>query len=161
PLCYIFSNSSVSFHLYADGTQLYISFSSSDSVSNLNTLSSTLDSVYTWFSSNRLSVNPSKIEYLLRGNPQQRSKLVSSLIFFRGNILTSSDKCSNLSVIFDCDLTFKITFLKYVAHPLITFVNSAKILASLDTDSSILFANSLASSKLDYCSFHFYNHPAK
>ena len=30
----------------ADDTQLYISFSSSDSVSNLNTSSSTLDSVY-------------------------------------------------------------------------------------------------------------------
>src|SRR5207244_10995641 len=47
PISYIFANSSVSFHLYADDTQLYISFSSSDSVSNLNTLSSTLDSVYT------------------------------------------------------------------------------------------------------------------
>src|SRR2546426_1075611 len=77
PLSYIFTNSSVSFHLYPDDTQLYISFSSSDSVSNLNTLSSTLDSVYTWLSSNRLSVNPSKTEYLLLGNPQQRSKLVS------------------------------------------------------------------------------------
>src|SRR5207245_4790885 len=107
PLCYIFSNSSVSFHLYADDTQLYISFSSSDSVSNLNTLSSTLDSVYTWFSSNRLSVNPSKTEYLLLGNPQQRSKLVSSSIFFRGKFLTPSDKCRNLGVIFDINLTFK------------------------------------------------------
>src|SRR5207244_9611701 len=44
---------------YADDTQLYISFSSSDSVSNLNTLFSTLDSVHAWLSSNRLSVNPS------------------------------------------------------------------------------------------------------
>ena len=67
PLSYIFTNPSVPFHLYADDTQLYISFSSSDSVSKLNTLSSTLDSVYTWLSSNHLSVNPSKTEYLLLG----------------------------------------------------------------------------------------------
>src|SRR5207245_2881584 len=58
-------------------------------------------------SSSWLSVNPSKTEYLLLGNPQQRSKLVSSSIFFRGNILTPSEKCRNLGVIFDSDLTFK------------------------------------------------------
>src|SRR5207245_8255370 len=110
-------------------THLYISFSSSDSVSNLNTLSSTLDSVYTWLSSNRLSVNPSKTEYLLLGNPQQRSKLVSSSIFFRENILTPSDKCRNLGFIFYIViLPLKITFLMFVAHPSITFVNFAKFM---------------------------------
>ena len=50
PLSHIFSNSPVSYHLYADDTQLYISFSSSDSAYNLTVLfSSTLDSVYSWF----------------------------------------------------------------------------------------------------------------
>src|SRR3989441_10584232 len=43
PLTYLFSNSPVSYHLYADDTQLYISFSSSDSPSHLSILSSTLD----------------------------------------------------------------------------------------------------------------------
>src|SRR5207245_3968055 len=123
PLSYIFTNYSVSFHLYADDTQLYICFSSSDSVSNLNTLSSTLDAVYTWLSSNCLSVNPSKTEYLLLGNPQQRSKLVSSSIFFRVNILTLSDNCRNLVLIFDSILTFKITFLMSFSYFFYRFVN--------------------------------------
>ena len=135
PLSYIFTNSSVSFHLYADDTQLYISFSSSDSVSNLNTLSSTLDSVYTWLSSNRLPVNPSKTEHLLLGTPQQRSKLVSSSIFFRENILIPSDKCRNLGVIFDSDLTFKndtkiSTFIRRYKN-IFTFVNFAKFVLLL------------------------------
>src|SRR2546425_114130 len=55
----------VSYHLYADDTQLYISFSSSDSLSHLFILSSALDSVFDWFISNRLSVNPSKTEFFL------------------------------------------------------------------------------------------------
>src|SRR5437899_1831577 len=42
PLTYLFSNSPVSYHLYADDTQLYISFSSSDSPSHLSILSSSL-----------------------------------------------------------------------------------------------------------------------
>src|SRR5437899_12065221 len=36
PLTYLFSNSPVSYHLYADDTQLYISFSSSDSFSSFH-----------------------------------------------------------------------------------------------------------------------------
>src|ERR1043165_2224325 len=67
PLSCIFLNSPVSYHLYADDTQLYISFGSSDSARNLSVLSSKLDSVYSWFTLNRLSVNPLKTEHLLIG----------------------------------------------------------------------------------------------
>ena len=63
PISNIFTNSRVKFHLYADDTQLYISFSSSDSISSLATLASTLDSVYSWLTLNRLSLNPGKTEY--------------------------------------------------------------------------------------------------
>src|SRR5437867_11406295 len=57
PISYILENTNISFHLYADDTQLYISFSSSDSSSALASLSHALDSVYSWLTLNRLSVN--------------------------------------------------------------------------------------------------------
>ena len=107
PLSHIFSNSPVSYHLYADDTKLYISFSSSNSAYNLTVLSSTLDFVYSWFTLNRLSVNPSKTEFLLVGTPQQRSKLTATSVSFCGNVLTPSDSCRNLGVVFDSDLSFK------------------------------------------------------
>src|SRR3989454_3683504 len=88
PLSYIFSDSRVSYHLYADDTQLYISFSSADAPDNISILSSTLDSVYSWFTCNRLSVNPSKTEYMLIGNSRQRAKLTSTSLTFCGNNLT-------------------------------------------------------------------------
>src|SRR2546425_12492489 len=78
PISHILENTNISFHLYADDTQLYISFSSSDSSSALASLSHALDSVYSWLTLNRLSVNPNKTEYLLIGTQQQRSKITDS-----------------------------------------------------------------------------------
>ena len=63
PISQIFDNSPISYHLYADDTQLYFSFPPSDSVHNLNILSSTLNSVHQWITSNRLTVNPSETEF--------------------------------------------------------------------------------------------------
>src|SRR3989442_7236666 len=81
PISHILENTNISFHLYADDTQLCISFSSSDSSSALASLSHALDSVYSWLTLNRLSVNPNKTEYLLIRTQQQRSKILSSLSF--------------------------------------------------------------------------------
>ena len=72
--------------MYADDTQPYLSFSSSDSFAILASLSSILDSVHQWLSSSFLSLNPNKTEYLLIGSAQQRSQITSNLIFFGCNI---------------------------------------------------------------------------
>src|SRR6266516_1782748 len=108
PISNIFTNSKVKFHLYADDDdiQLYISFSSSESSTHLATLSSTLDSVHSWLTLNRLSVNPDKTEYLLIGNHQQRSKIIDSSLSFHGMSLIPSSSARNLGVEFDSDLSF-------------------------------------------------------
>ena len=151
PLSQIFSDSSVSFHLYADDTQLYISFSGSDSAHALAKLSSSLDAVYSWLTANRLCVNPSKTEYILIGTTQQRSKVISSTLSFCGNTLTPSDHVLNLGVTFDPDLSLK-THISSVCRSSFYHIRQIRIARpSLDTNSAILLANALVSSKLDYC----------
>src|SRR5207244_13482154 len=88
-------------------------------------------------------------------------KLVSSSIFFRGNILTPSDKCRNLGVFFDSNLTFKNHISDVCRSSFYHIRQFRQIRASLDTNSFILLANVLVSSKLDYCNSLFYNLPAK
>ena len=105
PISSIFACTPVSFHLYADDTQLYISFSSSESSNSLASLSSTLDTVYSWLTLNRLSVNPDKTEYLLFGTYQQRSKVIDSSVSFQGKRLNPSSHARNLGVVFESDLS--------------------------------------------------------
>ena len=107
PLGHILSGTPISYHFYADDTQLYISFESSKADHSFTIISSVLDSVHAWLISNRLSVNPSKTEYLIIGTHQQRAKLVTSSISFQGTILSPNDSTRNLGVIFDKDLSLK------------------------------------------------------
>jgi hypothetical protein len=106
PLTTTLNHSSVTPHFYADDTQLYISFSANDITASLLELTSTLDLTHSWLTSNRLSVNPTKTEYLLIGTPQQRSKILSPSITFQNTLLEPSPDARNLGVIFDSNLSF-------------------------------------------------------
>jgi hypothetical protein len=80
PLSTVISNSSALHQLYADDTQLFISFSAADFAHNITHLEQTISNVSDWMSSNFLSLNPSKTEFIIIGLPQQLKKLVSPVI---------------------------------------------------------------------------------
>lgn len=159
PISTLFVNSPVSFHLYADDTQIYISFSASDSTQNLSILSSTLDQVYSWLTANRLSVNPSKTEYLLIGTPQQRSKVSSSSINFHSTPLSPSSSARNLGIIFNSDLSHKEHITATCQVSFLHIRQLRQIRHLLDLNSAIKLGNSLVSSRLDYCNSLFFGLP--
>src|SRR6266536_5425008 len=77
PLFHLLHQQSLPFHLYADDTQIYLSFSAPDSTTALNNISLFLTTVHFWFTANMLSINPSKPEFLLIGTPQQRKRVLN------------------------------------------------------------------------------------
>ena len=77
PLSSLVSGHAIPHHLYADDSQLYVSFSSGDSAAALTGPQSCLASVQSWMSTNKLKLNPHKTEFLLIGNERQRSKYLS------------------------------------------------------------------------------------
>ena len=77
PLSSLISWHAIPHHLYADDSQLYISFSSGNSAAALNGLQSCLASVQSWMSKKKLKLNPGKTEFLLNGNERQQSKYLS------------------------------------------------------------------------------------
>ena len=159
PISHILENTNISFHLYADDTQLYISFSGSDSSSALASLSHALDSVYSWLTLNRLSVNPNKTEYLLIGTQQQRSKITDASLSFHGTALVPVSSARNLGVVFESDLSFDQHISNVCRSSFYHIRQLRQIRPSLDLNSSIQLANALVSSKLDYCNSLFYGLP--
>ena len=160
PISHLIENLSLHFHLYADDTQLYLSFASSNVDQSLAQLSSALDKVFSWFCSNRLSVNPSKTEYLLIGTPQQRSKILNSSVYFQNLPLSPTESARNLGVVFDSDLSFKKHISNVCRSSFFHIRQLRQIRSSLDRDSAIVLANSLVHSKLDYCNSLFYDLPS-
>ena len=71
PLSSLINSSSNSHLLYADDTQLFVSFVSKNFSSAINNLQSTITLISSSMSSNYLTLNPSKTEFLLIGLPQQ------------------------------------------------------------------------------------------
>jgi hypothetical protein len=126
PLSSLISDSSVSHHLYADDTQLFISFAASDFSANILHLQTTIDLVSNWMSSNLLSLNQTKTEFLLIGLPAQLSKIPNPTLLMPSNVtITPTDSARNLGVIFDSTLSKSLIFHPYlslVSYLYVTFV---------------------------------------
>jgi len=62
--------------LYPDDTQIYISFSTTDTDLSLTRLGGCLTDISGWMANNKLSLNADKIDLIIIGTSRQRSKLV-------------------------------------------------------------------------------------
>ena len=109
PISYLLSlifDSSCGHHLYADDTQLFISVAASDFSANIVHLQATIALVSKWMSSNLLSLNKAKMEFLLIGLSAQLSKIADPNLLMPSNVaIVPADSARNLGVIFDSTLS--------------------------------------------------------
>ena len=159
PISYIISEDNIPFHLYADDTQLYLSFGTNELQANLDRLSSTLDKVHLWFTTNRLTLNTSKTEFLIIGNRQQRSKLSPQSLLVNGSNIPESKSARNLGVIFEPDLQYNKQISKICQISHLNIKQLRQVRSTLDRKTCILLANALVSSQLDYCNSLYYDLP--
>ena len=157
PLSTVIQGQNISHHLYADDSQLYISFSSADSISSLNSLKRCLDSMSTWMLSNKLKLNPGKTEFILIGHEQQRRKFLSQFpVSLMGVDTKPSESARNLGVVFDQSSNFRKHISQVCGSCRYHIRDLRRIRRHLTLDNAKFLACALVTSRLDYCNSLFY-----
>ena len=159
PLSKLISSSSAVHHLYADDTQLFISFSPHSLPDALNHLRNTITQISAWMTTN-LCLNPSKTEFLITGLREQLNKLAYPPDLCPTDLTSPvpySSPVRNLGIIFDKNLTFSdhITQLSRTCYMHIR--DLCRLRPILDYKTACTIATSIVHSKLDYCNSLFYN----
>ena len=144
---------SLSFHLYADDLQIYMTTDVNDIVKAIDLINFNLHTISTWSKSFGLSVNPKKSQVCILGNPKQLSKLnFPSLppIIFDNCKLECSNTVKNLGIKVDSSLSWAphICDLSRKVYYTIGRLKRWKYL--LPTQTKISLAHSLLLPILDY-----------
>ena len=150
----------LSFHIYADDTQLYISFRPIDSrkvlFSTSGDLQKCLKDIASWMVLNKLKNNGDKLEAMITGTKQQLSKIDFDSVFINDIEVKLSKQVRNLGVIFDSELTMAPQVTSLCRASFLQLRDLRAIRKHLDIDTAHTAVRAFVSSKLDYCNALFY-----
>ncbi len=149
PLGNIIRKYGISFHCYADDTQLYIS-TKPDETSKLSKLTECVKNIKDWMTSNFLLLNSDKTEILLIGPKNSTQNLLDYNLQLDGCNVTSST-VKNLGVILDSNLSFENHISNVTKTAFFHLRNIAKLRNMLSVSDAEKLVHAFMTSRLDYC----------
>ena len=110
PLGDILRSHNIAYHLYADDTQLYISFHVSESDDAILNLEKCVSDISSWMSQNYLCLNDNKTELLLIGRKNILANLSNITVHVGDESTSPSASVRNIGAYFDdtCSMTIQV-----------------------------------------------------
>ena len=149
----------IGYHVYADDTQLYISFKCKQPLEAISKVNSCLSDIRRWMITNKLKINDSKTEFIVFRSPQLRCDLSVLSVNVGESQITQSLKVRDLGVTFDQFLNFDDHITAICRSTYFHIRNIGKIRNVLSYNACSTIIHALISWRLDYCNSLLYNVP--
>ena len=152
PLGTLLKYHKVQHHIYADATQICMSFKLNDPQFAIDNINKCILDLRTWMITNRLKINDSKTEFLIIRSPFSK---VASLQDFTISVGGSSICCSETTIHLEIMSDNTMNLESHIAHvckmACINLRNIRKIRNVLTDKSAAQLIHALISSLIDYC----------
>ena len=154
PLADIIKYHGLSYHFYADDTQLYISFNpkvQSSLQESISLVEKCVVDIKIWMSKKMLKLNDEKTELLYITSPYYQKSITQQSLKINQSTIMSSSSARNIGVIFDncAQMKEQITSICRATH--FHLRNIGLIRRYITSDACALLVHSLISTKFDYC----------
>ena len=159
PIADIIKRHNFNYHIYADDTQLYISFEADCNLDSVKSrIENCISDIYRWMILNGLKLNQDKTIFsLIHSKFRPRPQL--DHIQVGNELIPFSTSATNLGVIFDETLTFEEHVKKICRSSFFHLRNISRIRKYLTMSSVEVLIHAFVSSKLDYCNSLLYGLP--
>ena len=147
PLGQLIRRNKVSYHNYADDTQIYVSLTAGEH-GPVDSLLHCIQQISEWMQNNFLQLNADKTEIIVFGPQKQRESVICHL---QSLSLKPSSKVRNLGVILDSDLNFNSHIKSVTSAAFYHLKNIARIKNIVSKADLEILIHAFVSSRLDYC----------
>ena len=139
-------------HIYADDTQLYISFVKCDILSTISSIEQCLREIKCWMSHKFLKLNESKTEFLMISSKEDLYTIYADLcISFSGSIICPSLEAVNLGVTFDSTMSMQKYVNAIISKGYFHMSNFWKAASKLAQELKLQLVTSYVLPLIDYC----------
>ena len=151
PVHKIILNNKLQYHVYADDTQLYMSFTPTQDCAKqtIENIESCICEIRKWMRENFLKLNDEKTEFILIGSRQQLSKVKVPHLTIGDSNIPSASSVRNLGCIFDSSMSFNDQISNIVRSASFHIRNIGRIRKYLNPHATEQIVHSFVTSRLD------------